>query len=43
MNNKKVQYALFIVALAALLFGIWKYRQPRFGAGDIARFRGNHC
>ncbi|MFM7155634.1 MAG: redoxin domain-containing protein, partial [Bacteroidota bacterium] len=36
MNNKKVQYALFIVALAALLFGIWKYRQPRFGAGDIA-------
>ena len=36
MNNKKVQYALFIVALAALLFGIWKYRQPRFGAGDVA-------
>jgi len=36
MNNKKVQYALFILALAALLFGIWKYRQPRFGAGDIA-------
>lgn len=36
MNNKKVQYALFILALAALLFGIWKYRQPRFGAGDFA-------
>lgn len=34
MNKKTIQYGLIALGVLVLAFGIWKYRQPRFGSGD---------
>lgn len=36
MNKKTTQYALIALAILALAYGVYKYRVPRFAAGDNA-------
>lgn len=36
MNKKTTQYALIALAFIALAYGVYQYRMPRFGAGDMA-------
>ncbi|MEY3195347.1 MAG: hypothetical protein RIQ78_1444 [Bacteroidota bacterium] len=34
MNNKYIRLGLMAAATIAILISVWKYRQPRFNAGD---------
>ena len=34
MNNKYIRLGLIAAATITIVFSVWKYRQPRFNAGD---------
>lgn len=36
MNQRFLRIGLVSIALLALAYAVWEYRQPRFGAGDAA-------